>query len=71
MADYGVLDKMLHRIALQATPVAEMSFDIDQRMVKSDPAAIVELPTSSCPDWLGPAPPRFSADCMRAANSAR
>jgi hypothetical protein len=44
MADYGVLDKVLHRIALQATPVAEMSFDMDQRMVKTDPAAIVGLP---------------------------
>lgn len=34
MADYGLLDRILHRAALQLTPVAAMSFDIDQRGVR-------------------------------------
>lgn len=41
MAAYSFLDKLLHRLALQATPIAEFSFDIDQRMVGTDPKDIV------------------------------
>jgi len=29
-SNYSVLDRLLHRLALQLTPVAEMSFDLDQ-----------------------------------------
>jgi hypothetical protein len=36
---YGALDRFLHRLALGAGPLAEMSFDIDQRMAKADPAS--------------------------------
>jgi hypothetical protein len=38
---YSSLDKLLHRLALQVGPIAEMSFDIDQRMVEADPKEIV------------------------------
>ena len=41
MAAYSFLDKLLHRLALQAAPIAELSFDIDQRMVGTDPKDIV------------------------------
>ena len=37
---YGFLDKLLHRLALQSASVAELSFDLDQRMVKTDPEKI-------------------------------
>jgi hypothetical protein len=41
VAAYSVLDQLLHRLALQVGPIAEMSFDLDQRMVDSDPKDIV------------------------------
>jgi len=41
MAAYSFLDQLLHRLALQVGPIAEMSFDIDQRMVDTDPREIV------------------------------
>ena len=41
MAAYSFLDQLLHRLALQVGPIAEMSFDIDQRMVDADPKEIV------------------------------
>lgn len=40
MADYAPLDRLLHRVALQVTPVAELSFDIDQRLNRLSPADI-------------------------------
>lgn len=42
MADYSALDKLLHRAALGLTPVAEMSFDMDQRLAAPDRAASAE-----------------------------
>lgn len=39
MAEYSFLDRVLHRLALQATPLAELSFDLDQKSAKADPAA--------------------------------
>ncbi|SLN70773.1 sulfotransferase [Oceanibacterium hippocampi] len=41
MAGYSVLDRILHRAALQALPIAELSFELDQKMVRSDPKDIV------------------------------
>lgn len=41
MAAYSFLDQLLHRLALQAVPIAAMSFDLDQRMVVTDPEDIV------------------------------
>lgn len=41
MAGYSLLDQLLHRMALQFAPVAELSFDLDQRMVRADPKDIV------------------------------
>ncbi len=41
MSAYGFLDRLLHRLALQATPIAELSFDIDQKLVRTDPREIV------------------------------
>jgi len=37
---YGLLDRLLHRLALQSSSIAEMSFDLDQRMVRTDPDKI-------------------------------
>lgn len=37
---YGFLDRLLHRLALQSGSIAEMSFELDKRMVASDPARI-------------------------------
>jgi hypothetical protein len=37
MAAYSFLDRLLHRLALQSLSTAELSFDIDQRMVDTDP----------------------------------
>ena len=37
---YGFLDRLLHRLALQYGAIAEMSFDLDQKMVRTDPAEI-------------------------------
>lgn len=37
---YGFLDRLLHRLALQYGPIAEMSFDLDQAFVKRDPPDI-------------------------------
>lgn len=42
MAAYSFLDRLLHRLALQVVPIAELSFDIDQRMVHNDPKEIVD-----------------------------
>ncbi len=42
MPAYRLLDQILHRLALQATPIAELSFDIDQRIVRTDPNEIVD-----------------------------
>ncbi|GAB5467240.1 MAG: sulfotransferase [Rhodospirillales bacterium] len=42
VTDYSALDRLLHRLALQVTPVAAMSFDLDQRRVKRDPQEIVQ-----------------------------
>lgn len=39
-AAYGFLDRLLHRLALQYGPIAEMSFDLDQSLVRSDADAI-------------------------------
>lgn len=39
MADYGLLDRVLHRIALQFGPTAELSFDIDQQTSRPDSAS--------------------------------
>lgn len=36
MAEYGFLDRVLHRVALQVTPIAELSFDLDQKLSGSD-----------------------------------
>lgn len=41
MAAYSFLDKILHGLALQAAPIAELTFDIDQRMIGTDPDEIV------------------------------
>jgi hypothetical protein len=41
MAAFSFLDQLLHRLALQVTPVAELSFDMDQHMVRTDPNDIV------------------------------
>lgn len=40
MAAYSKADQVLHRLALQSAPLAEMSFDIDQKMVSTDPKAV-------------------------------
>jgi hypothetical protein len=37
---YNFLDRLLHRLALQYGAIAEMSFDLDQKMVRTDPAEI-------------------------------
>ena len=42
MSDYSFLDQLLHRVALQSAAVAEMRFDMDQRMVRNDPEEVVE-----------------------------
>ncbi|MGG7567369.1 sulfotransferase [Rhodovulum sp. DZ06] len=39
-SDYSALDKLLHRAALGARPIAEMSFDLDQGQAKPDVAAV-------------------------------
>lgn len=38
---YSLLDRMLHRLALQFGSIAEMSFDLDQNMVQTNPETIV------------------------------
>jgi len=40
-SNYGFLDRLLHRIALQFDFIAESSFDVDQNLVKADAAEIV------------------------------
>jgi hypothetical protein len=42
MTDYNALDRILHRLALQVRTVSEMSFDMDQRLVRSDPKNITD-----------------------------
>jgi hypothetical protein len=39
--DYSFLDRTLHRLALHYTPIADVSFDLDQSTVRSDPSSIV------------------------------
>jgi hypothetical protein len=39
--DYSFLDRTLHRLALHYTPIADVSFDLDQSTVRSDPSNIV------------------------------
>lgn len=41
MAAYNFLDRLLHRLALQASPIAELSFEMDQRTVSASPEEIV------------------------------
>src|SRR5690606_20180571 len=41
VATYNLLERFLHRTALQMPPVAELSFDLDQKAVSSDPKDIV------------------------------
>lgn len=38
---YGFLDRLLHRLALEFGSIAQMSFDLDQRIVRIDPAEII------------------------------
>lgn len=38
MAGYGPLDRLLHRLALGVTPIARLSFDLDQGLVATDSA---------------------------------
>lgn len=40
MVEYGFLDRVLHRAALQFSPLAELSFDLDQTINRVDPARI-------------------------------
>jgi hypothetical protein len=39
--DYSFLDRTLHRLALHYTPIADVSFDLDQSTVRTDPSDIV------------------------------
>jgi hypothetical protein len=39
--DYNFLDRTLHRLALHYTPIADVSFDLDQATVRTDPSDIV------------------------------
>jgi len=39
---YSYLDRLLHRLALHYRPIAEVSFDLDQSLVQSDPALIAD-----------------------------
>ena len=43
MAEYGFLDRVLHRIALQGRSVGELCLDLDARSVKADPPAVVGM----------------------------
>lgn len=40
--DYSFLDRLLHKLALHFPAVAEMSFDLDQILVRDDPTRIVQ-----------------------------
>lgn len=40
MVSYSSLDRLLHRAALHFAPIAELSFDLDQRMRRLDPVEI-------------------------------
>ena len=40
-SDYSFLERLLHRLALQYRPIAEMSVDIDQMTVRADPSQVV------------------------------
>lgn len=40
-SDYSLLERLLHRLALQYRPIAEMSVDLDQMTVRTDPSAVV------------------------------
>ena len=39
--DYNLLDRTLHRLALHYAPIADVSFDLDQATVRTDPSEIV------------------------------
>lgn len=39
--DYNFLDRTLHRLALHYAPIADVSFDLDQATVRTDPSDIV------------------------------
>jgi hypothetical protein len=39
--DYSFLERLLHRLALQYRPIAEMSVDLDQMTVRTDPSQVV------------------------------
>lgn len=39
--DYSFLDRLLHRLALNCPPIADVGFDLDQATVHTDPAEIV------------------------------
>jgi sulfotransferase family protein len=39
--DYSFLDRTLHRLALHYAPIADVSFDLDQTTVRTDPSDIV------------------------------
>ena len=38
---YSFFDQLLHRLALKYSSIAEMSFDLDQTMVKTDPQLVI------------------------------
>jgi hypothetical protein len=42
MTQYSALDKLLHRLALNFTSIAELSYDLDQQTVKRDPKVTSE-----------------------------
>ena len=42
MAEYGLLDRLLHRITLQAAPIAELSFQIDQVASRARAASVAD-----------------------------
>jgi len=41
VGEYGVLDRALHRLALQAKPIAELTFGIDQALARADATSVV------------------------------
>ncbi|WP_157764607.1 sulfotransferase [Rhodobacter sp. CZR27] len=42
MGDYRLLDRLLHRAALQVGPIAELSFDLDQRSARIAPDGVAQ-----------------------------
>lgn len=41
--NYNFLDRVLHQLALRYVPIADVSFDVDQTMVRTDPKEIIPL----------------------------